>query len=245
MNQFFFELYTLEGRIGRFSFFSKIFMLAIILGSVFFAYENVSPYLRKIIGADNISPVKLIFIGFSLLLTAFPYFALSVRRLHDVGISGFLLTLLILLVIAFNVFNILHSNSSERIDTSVKVTLSVFTILTAVLSLWPAEKGRNAYGLGRGVNPVDLTYDPHKERLKHGFKKKQYRVIIKDPIDEDSLYIFKNLKSEYQEIVKIHVSSDRRKVDFDIYASSSFKKKDIRNILKSYGYKILAVRDRA
>lgn len=154
-NQFdttnFFKNYAnFTGRTTRadFWFFQEvIFVISSFISALtYFLESNIGMY----------SLFSVISIGFSL-FTFIPSLAISVRRLHDIGKSGYwllpgvIMPFILLSAFPFILFAIIFTNSTILISSILVLLVLIYTLVLLIFFLMPSQKSKNRYDVESNI----------------------------------------------------------------------------------------------
>lgn len=260
MSEFFSNLYTFKGRLGRLAFIWKyIFIIALI---AFFTLVMVfgTPLLA------SIAPiVGLIFMGlmyfFIICFSFIPPLAITTRRLHDIGLSGWwqiLPSLMLVASMGIILFSLIQSGVSisvehlkvmrgEKIGLLITQSFSgtyaalasfcfaILPLFGLVLLVLPGKKGLNKYDefmLG------SKGQGGHSYTAGSKYAGNKYLVNFTTPIPEESMYLIKHLKESSSDIVKITMPKDRQSAVVELSKRTTLNQKKLKKLFISIGFQV-------
>lgn len=235
MNVYISELYTLEGRIGRMGYLWRMVKLSILAIILVFVASLSSPLIKSSVEPLIFSVIAGIFYLFFASLYLIPPLAFQVRRLHDMGYSGWFVWVPTLLCALLGVFLGAIMDPQEAYAVFTKASAIIFLLFIVFLLVCPGTDGENQYGQGRGRYFTPAKTNKKKIILDRVSNKRTYKAGLREPLAEDSLYIFKHLRSEYPDMLKVVIPESGDSVDLIVSGQSNMNDKTIRKILHNYG----------
>ncbi len=243
MNSLLSDLYTLEGRIGRLYYLWRFILLCVLAFGFFFTAIMGEPILRRSLSNDLIfHSIMISYFLFMAVMSLLPHFTLMTRRLHDFNFSGWVIFILFILSIAIPVPLIMHLGIEGGVNTALILNGCIWGMFVFALLFWPGSEGANKYGHGNDLYHTSMKPSKKEQFMKKASSRKSFYAILAAPIPEDSLYIFKHLKTEYKDIQKINIPEDRQKIEFIVVGYSDLNESKLRKILSGFGISVCAVR---
>lgn len=242
MNSLLSDLYTIEGRIGRLYFLGRLFLLGILGGGLFFTAVMGEPVLYSSVSEKIFHAVMMAYFLFMAVLILLPPFMLMTRRLHDIGMSGWLLILLLGISTSISILIAMTSGEALGLKAALVLNVSLVSLLCVFLIVWPGNEGKNKYGQGKSLYYTSSQPSKKEKILQKVSNPKVFKVILSSPIPEESLYIFEHLKTEYRDIQKINIPDNREKVEFIIAGHSKITTGKLHKIISGFGIQVRAVR---
>lgn len=156
------SLFGFSGRMNRLGFFLRILFIIIFPIAVGFLMGMIAPFLA-ILGALGFLFAIMIFIAVIVMIIALiiSFYSLEVRRIHDIGLSGFwILALIILSCVSFTIDYSHYNFSTDALNYAImtgQYQPSMLNIINSLVQLgaflvllfWPGTKGSNQYGPDR------------------------------------------------------------------------------------------------
>lgn len=263
MSEFLSNLYTFKGRLGRLGFIWKfiVIMASILFFALVMAFGTTA--------VASIAPIAgLIFMAlmyiFILSLGFIPPVAITARRLHDIGLSGWWQLLPNLMLSAFFgliVASFLSSGMSitpEQLQNMNEqdvgllimeslsgtyailafICLAVVPLFGFMLLLWPGTKGPNKFDEGVAGFGFHAGGSINKNAATAGHK---YLVNFSAALPEESMYLIKHLKENNTGISKITMPQDRASAVIELSNTSGLNPKKIKKIFSEIGFPIKSV----
>ncbi len=266
MSEFLSNLYTFKGRLGRLGF---IWKYVVIFASIIF-FALIMAFGTAVVA--NIAPIAgLIFMGlmylFIISLGFIPPMAVTARRLHDIGLSGWWQLLPNFMLAAFLgliVFSVIKGGiaiTGDQIQTMGQaelglllmqslsgfyatlawICLGIVIAFGLMLLFWPGTKDINKYDTGMGGYGFQSSGQP-SEKFVSGMKNhNKYLINFVAPLPEESMYLIKGLKDNTAGICKITMPQDRASAVMELSNISNLNQKKIKKLFSEIGLPIKSI----
>ena len=270
--------FSYRGRIGRLGYLGRMIalfvvflLLTAILGTVAFtgmrhslaggSFQGMTANMRDVIVASSARSLAFFYIIYVVILFAVGLaagFSRQVRRLHDIGLSGWIVLAPFAMAIVPGVIlgimrgQAMIENARNHVHTPPPHNFTVLWISSGIINLifflllvlCPGTKGENKYGdspnpLYRGGKYSSSASERRSARVK--LPGKRIIATLHEPVPEDQLAMMSIIRQEHPDIEKIFVSPERDRIEFTLSSLSHNNRKSIARILKDFGFTIQSI----
>lgn len=160
------KYFSIKGRATRseywnFVLFSVLLMVLISVGAIIIAATVSGEASFETIGFTVLAVVFIYMFGFALPLTT-----MQVRRLHDVGLSGWWVFLVFALGLAANFAGLNNFNTASNEFAPLNALANLASIALLIVSVLPSQTKANKYGESANSATADDSVPPPAEQYK-------------------------------------------------------------------------------